>query len=793
MTTPARELLKRESLTRKAWQWLIAQYRQRPLLSGFITLLLITVLLAAASTYFRPRERGRGANRGGSREERGSAGLRFTIETLRRFDDYDHWRYTEMLRDSLSQWLAHNSPAGRWLPDPFLKEVPAEALQGLGYDSAAEQQLKTFTSEDARIIQGAAWMRDISNGVRSQLAAERREGVIPSLDIAAGLFDWTMRHVALDEEDVPAPELAWETLLWGRGKWQSRAWVFMELCRQQGLETGVLAYRDPEKPGAKEKPNYRLWLVAVLLTRQDGDQKEANDIYLFDPKLSLPLPGPGGKGIATLTQAIEQPETLKQLDTGVRSYPVKPADLKEMVVLLDPSPHLVSRRMQMLESELRGQDKLVLTSNLSRLADRFRRAKHVTAVKPWPWAYESLGMARAQENNPMYVQRLLPFMTVGFGEKLRRNVKLEEEHVDRFLRPPLLATKIEAATPEKVVSGPSRTVRSPSTYEGEIVNISESDMLVNVKDEQRQFLVHRNTAITLDGAKTAMADLKPGQHVKVTAIRQQPVELATETRREAEVASFLWKGRMLQFKGVFEDPSPEGTMRKQGREEVAEHKQGSPNVFQSGRLSDRQIDAMRDERMADLKKLPEAAQDAINKGEREELVIQRMQMKAAELQQQLAAFPFERLGRQLARALASNWIAQVAYERGDYTEAVEYFTHFREKELPILKEKELKLLAELDPQQLPPEARAQFEEQKRQLQSQYQEYRKFMVDPWLPIWDNAARDGLARAMEAAGRLEEAIDLYEADTSPDQRLGSLIRAKRLREKLAKSGERRAKSP
>jgi tetratricopeptide (TPR) repeat protein len=262
---------------------------------------------------------------------------------------------------------------------------------------------------------------------------------------------------------------------------------------------------------------------------------------------------------------------------------------------------------------------------------------------------------------------------------------------------------------------------------------------------------------------------------------------SSEGRRSAIVAGFLWKGRRLQFKGVFEDQRLDGG-GKTAPSDAPTRAEGAPNALQSGRLSDKQIrNALEADYEFAWKKAAEDFQQATSRTQ-QEAIQRRMQSAALELQRNLFR---EIFGRQSARALATNWIAQVAYERGDYQEAAEYFRHFREKELPSLKEKELNLFADVDAKKLPAEAKDQLEQRKRELQAQYEEFRKQMIDPWLPIWDNAARDGLARASEAAGDLAQAIELYEQDTSPDQRLGSLIRAKRLREQLAAKPEKAPK--
>ncbi len=71
-----------------------------------------------------------------------------------------------------------------------------------------------------------------------------------------------------------------ETLLLGIGTPTDRAWIFILLCRQVGLDAALLAIPDPEN-----REILRPKWVGVL---SDGE------VYLFEPTLGIPLPGPDG-------------------------------------------------------------------------------------------------------------------------------------------------------------------------------------------------------------------------------------------------------------------------------------------------------------------------------------------------------------------------------------------------------------------------------------------------------------------------------------------------------------------
>jgi tetratricopeptide (TPR) repeat protein len=87
-----------------------------------------------------------------------------------------------------------------------------------------------------------------------------------------------------------------------------------------------------------------------------------------------------------------------------------------------------------------------------------------------------------------------------------------------------------------------------------------------------------------------------------------------------------------------------------------------------------------------------------------------------------------------AKQAASFWLGIICYEEGDYPVAIDYFS-------------------------------------KRTLEAAPD-----------GVWTPAAQYNLGRAYEATGQLDKAIELYEDDDSP-QRQGNLLRARRLKTRLA----------
>jgi len=253
----------------------------------------------------------------------------------------------------------------------------------------------SFWKTDGFALQEAIWLRNVSRWA----VGDEREVVSQ----AVRLFDWIVRNIQLDGEAPPDDhterimQRPWETLLLGHGTAEERAWVFVLLARQQGIDAVQLALPHPD---GRLVP----WAVGVL----DG-----TEIYLFDPALGLPIPAPGGVELspsgelrirpATLSQVLEDDNVLRQLDLDRdNAYPVSAAQLHRVVALLEASPAYASRRMAMIERRLAGQKRVILTCHPAAQADRLRRCPQVAEIRLWGRPYQALlqnirlGVARAR-------------------------------------------------------------------------------------------------------------------------------------------------------------------------------------------------------------------------------------------------------------------------------------------------------------------------------------------------------------------------------------------------------------
>jgi hypothetical protein len=285
----------------------------------------------------------------------------------------------------LNQWLRQTEPKSDWKRDPMIDSLDPALLadeQIKKMLTAPALAVQDFVAEDSRHLQEAVWMRDISRWARGEDFDE--------LARATALFDWTIRNIQLMPGEGAPPHSPWRTLADGRGTAEERAWVFALLCRQQALDVVMLelpAAKEAEGGGqsaegqkASSGPSpsalrpQPFWLSALLLN---------NELYLFDTRLGLPIPGPGGEGVATLSQVQKDDAILRQLDLDDSKYPADSEAAKKAVAAIVVSPFELSRRARQLESKLTGEHHLVLTVAPSEFASQLNAIPGVAGVKLW--------------------------------------------------------------------------------------------------------------------------------------------------------------------------------------------------------------------------------------------------------------------------------------------------------------------------------------------------------------------------------------------------------------------------
>ncbi|MDR2171325.1 MAG: hypothetical protein LBP59_14375 [Planctomycetaceae bacterium] len=249
----------------------------------------------------------------------------------------------------------------------FSKRFESEPEQIAGFaayfknfaSSVRTEDLFIQTSDVYYLIQ-SIWLRDISNWARG----DKQEAI----ERAKSLFDWTICNIsarnqnAVNNISLPV-QLPWQTVLLGNGSELDRAWVFVELLRQQRIDAVMLAVEDASKAGG-----LYVWGVGVLL---------GGEIYVFVPEYGTAIPSAEGlefaengelrcKGIATFTQILSDDSLLRQLDiSDTKKFPVTAEMLKKTTMFLVASPETVSMRMKVLEADLSGGSSMILHTNIN--------------------------------------------------------------------------------------------------------------------------------------------------------------------------------------------------------------------------------------------------------------------------------------------------------------------------------------------------------------------------------------------------------------------------------------------
>jgi len=277
------------------------------------------------------------------------------------------------------------------------------SLQDYELDPAARAYLETqLTPQMLKEIENRNWVprdtRHIEDCMMYYGIASRIAGTGEDLARVRRVFDWVIRQIQL----VPAGSLGagrmpqayarpYDVLLRGmateaEGYWAERTWLFMALCRQLGIDTGLITYSksntlvyqvprygsnveaEATLLGLRRPPRPPVvWICAALI-----DDKA----YLFDARIGLEIPGHGGSGVATLEQALTDPEILERMNLpGRLPYGTSRASLlaspTKIGILIDSSSGFFSPKMKLLQGELAGQNRSILYRNPAEQRDHF--------------------------------------------------------------------------------------------------------------------------------------------------------------------------------------------------------------------------------------------------------------------------------------------------------------------------------------------------------------------------------------------------------------------------------------
>jgi hypothetical protein len=369
-----------------------------------------------------------------------SEDLKQAVASLRRMAMQGDTREATRTIFYLNQWMDGGKRlTADWKPDPMIQRLPAalRVTTGLAQlDSIEFKQdnpARLFSDPtnqpkspiemyerlaplqlDLRYLQESQWLYDVADRVRREsppaalapwlAEVEKNIGLHEAEQLAAAerVFDWTIRNIQLDPLPPIPPEPAatvggqvspmvaamegklgpgyghtpLQLLLQGRGDAQERGRLFILLCRQLGIDAVMLG-RVEEKVSSIPRP----WVAGVL---------SRGELYLFEPELGLPIPGPEGRGIATLSQVLADDAVLAQLNLPDAPYGQTPESLKNLVALLECQPEGLSRRMQLLQEALPPAHRMVLAASPSKLEPELRKAKGIATVSLWRVPFEAI-------------------------------------------------------------------------------------------------------------------------------------------------------------------------------------------------------------------------------------------------------------------------------------------------------------------------------------------------------------------------------------------------------------------
>lgn len=343
------------------------------------------------------------------------------METLDHLDEFQSREMVQRVIERLNQWLRLQPLAGNWNPDPMLLELPEE-LRNLPLARRVNEM--RLSENDGAHLQEALTFRALSRNVCGD----------ESDDVARAerLFDWVVRNIQLDPPPGDAPRPAHspaQILFFGHGSVADRIWTFIYLARQANLDAVLL-----QPIGANLQASTSL--VGVLTQDQ---------LYLFDAELGLPIPGPDGQSAATLAQAAADDAIWRGLDLDAEHpYPVKAEDMASCRALVEASPSLLARRMQVIEASLVGEDRVILSTSPSIVRDKLRACREISEVQLWRHPFDTIRRANQRSTVEATLQ-----------ESQRYNAQIIPEKWSEFRRAVGLISSARVAHLKGPLTGPT--------------------------------------------------------------------------------------------------------------------------------------------------------------------------------------------------------------------------------------------------------------------------------------------------------------------------------------------------
>ena len=214
----------------------------------------------------------------------------------------------------------------------------------------AEITSPTFTPLDAHHLEACFLLRDAARSLDATLQIDEKKIVRQTpLDRAVAGFAWAVRQVRLATPGQPLPDEpvpVSAVLHRSFGTALERGLVFLGLLEQLGQQDEASSLQGCLIFCPDDRGERRLWACGVAIGSGESG------LYLFDPRLGLPIPGPRGEGVATLAQFVNDPTISQQLSTDKLSYDVRPEQARKAELELVIPLSALAPRVEFLQTRL---------------------------------------------------------------------------------------------------------------------------------------------------------------------------------------------------------------------------------------------------------------------------------------------------------------------------------------------------------------------------------------------------------------------------------------------------------
>jgi hypothetical protein len=278
-------------------------------------------------------------------------------DSLRKTDDLGAGRrIVEQINVTLGR--SDESPKPEPLSDAR-RELLAKEFQ-LSPEELADVARADFTPLDAHYLDQCFLFRDAARSLEV--------GSQPPAEKAKAALGWVARNVRLlDSTDPPLPPEY--VALRGSGNALERAYVLLALLQQLGLDAALIGDEEAVRS------TVGFWAVGVL-----ADDK----VLLYDQRMGLPVPGPGGAGVAGLADAAKDPPLLKALTVDPKlPYDVTPERAAKAQAFLAFPLHSLAPRMRFLQALQSGAAAARLAADPEQALTRWRAALPGGTVRVW--------------------------------------------------------------------------------------------------------------------------------------------------------------------------------------------------------------------------------------------------------------------------------------------------------------------------------------------------------------------------------------------------------------------------